>query len=362
MRCHITECNDEAISPPNIWTSGSLPSPNVCKTILNPNSSDYHPTDDLYKFDSSSSSQKRKLLLEGEHEDFEEQFYKIQRKKQLQKVAAQASLVVEDDDDSDSDEERIYQQMEWLGKQNGFTLSYDSSSDEDDDSFSDDKDYTSFEPHSKWKEDRRRLLNISMAKINDVEDPEAYLWRSVLINNTVRRLQGDDTTNYQCDSMSTYFQGNDLKNDILSNRVIHEKTDMVALNDRYKALPNNNLGASSCPVGLNEAPSSFDFPLVSASLPSEGNKTTFNAIHHKVLQNSSVFYDRSVFGEQTLNESSLTLVSKSQSSLHTFSSQSCGLQYKNPIHTEENKTEYRESTSSILDSVVYHSLMASIET
>ncbi|XP_015115969.1 uncharacterized protein LOC107040404 [Diachasma alloeum] len=50
------------------------------------------------------------------------------------------------------------------------------------------------------REERRRLLKISAGKLRRIEDPEASLCRSVLINNAVRRLQRENrdekTRNY----------------------------------------------------------------------------------------------------------------------------------------------------------------------
>lgn len=42
------------------------------------------------------------------------------------------------------------------------------------------------------REERRRLLKISAGKLRRIEDPEASLCRSVLINNAVRRLQREN--------------------------------------------------------------------------------------------------------------------------------------------------------------------------
>jgi hypothetical protein len=42
------------------------------------------------------------------------------------------------------------------------------------------------------REERRRLLKISACKLRRIEDPEASLCRSVLINNAVRRLQREN--------------------------------------------------------------------------------------------------------------------------------------------------------------------------
>uniref|UniRef100_T1ITJ5 SERTA domain-containing protein n=1 Tax=Strigamia maritima TaxID=126957 RepID=T1ITJ5_STRMM len=39
-----------------------------------------------------------------------------------------------------------------------------------------------------YKEERKRILKLSIGKLRQVDDPEVFLRRSVLINNTVRRL------------------------------------------------------------------------------------------------------------------------------------------------------------------------------
>lgn len=294
----------------------------------------------------------------------------------MQKVAARANLVVDDEDDDSDEEDKMYQQMDWIEKQSALTVSsYDSSSSssnsssDDDDSLSDEKDSSSalFVPRSKWKEERRRLLRISMAKIHSVEDPEAYLRRSVLINNTVRRLQSDVPINYRCHSLSTsYFQGNIYQNESVSSwdaSVVYRQesdSNTFTFDYQYETLQNDHVDAASSPLGCNDMPSSLNIQLACASLSSD--KITLEAIQRQVLQNGPIIYDRSSLEEQTLNDSSLSLVLKQQSPLHTFSSQPCGLQYRNPIHTEENRDEYGESSSSILDSVVYRSLIASLET
>lgn len=44
-------------------------------------------------------------------------------------------------------------------------------------------------PRLRWKDERRRVLKISMSKMKRIEDPELFLRRSVLVNNTVKKLQ-----------------------------------------------------------------------------------------------------------------------------------------------------------------------------
>lgn len=41
----------------------------------------------------------------------------------------------------------------------------------------------------KFKEERKRILKLSVKKLRSIEDPEAFLSKSVLINNTLKRLQ-----------------------------------------------------------------------------------------------------------------------------------------------------------------------------
>ena len=41
----------------------------------------------------------------------------------------------------------------------------------------------------RFREDRKRVLKLSVRKLRDIDDPESFLCRSVLINNTMKRLQ-----------------------------------------------------------------------------------------------------------------------------------------------------------------------------
>ncbi|KAG8237920.1 hypothetical protein J437_LFUL017820 [Ladona fulva] len=57
------------------------------------------------------------------------------------------------------------------------------------------------------KEERRKVLKISVAKLKRIDDPESSLRRSVLINNTVRRLQREarDEKMHRQQSVSPYL-------------------------------------------------------------------------------------------------------------------------------------------------------------
>ncbi|XP_034951223.1 uncharacterized protein [Chelonus insularis] len=78
------------------------------------------------------------------------------------------------------------------------------------------------------REERRRLLKISAGKLKRIEDPEASLCRSVLINNAVRRLQrenrDDKTRNYGLPIVS-YLDDSSKENDVSGNLIVGSESD-----------------------------------------------------------------------------------------------------------------------------------------
>lgn len=85
------------------------------------------------------------------------------------------------------------------------------------------------------KEERRKVLKISINKLKKIEDPEASLCRSVLINNTVKRLQKearDEKIHKQQLNYPRYDNDNylNLKNEFLRNEmksVVDEPQDFT---------------------------------------------------------------------------------------------------------------------------------------
>ncbi|XP_012227380.1 uncharacterized protein [Linepithema humile] len=74
------------------------------------------------------------------------------------------------------------------------------------------------------REERRRLLKISAGKLRRIEDPEASLCRSVLINNAVRRLQRENrdekTRHYGAfPIVSSYMDETSKENSIAGNLI-----------------------------------------------------------------------------------------------------------------------------------------------
>ncbi|XP_012254425.2 uncharacterized protein LOC105685148 isoform X2 [Athalia rosae] len=88
------------------------------------------------------------------------------------------------------------------------------------------------------REERRRLLKISAGKLRRIEDPEASLCRSVLINNAVRRLQRENrdeksrsyglSVTYLDDSKENSLNGSmnvdNTENDLLQRKRLGDET------------------------------------------------------------------------------------------------------------------------------------------
>jgi len=87
------------------------------------------------------------------------------------------------------------------------------------------------------KEERRKVLKISINKLKKIEDPESCLRRSVLINNTMKRLQREaredkvqkqTTVNFRC------FTTDLLKDDMEIPRPSEQLADITNLPDLKK--------------------------------------------------------------------------------------------------------------------------------
>lgn len=87
------------------------------------------------------------------------------------------------------------------------------------------------------REERRRLLKISAGKLRRIEDPEASLCRSVLINNAVRRLQRENrdekTRSYGLPVVS-YMDDASKENSVANNLIADVTDDETSSRKRYE--------------------------------------------------------------------------------------------------------------------------------
>lgn len=98
------------------------------------------------------------------------------------------------------------------------------------------------------REERRRLLKISAGKLRRIEDPEASLCRSVLINNAVRRLQRENrdekTRNYGLPVVS-YMDDASKENSVASNLIADVTDEEASSRKRYDETAPRVASASS---------------------------------------------------------------------------------------------------------------------
>ncbi|XP_076273944.1 uncharacterized protein LOC143204896 [Rhynchophorus ferrugineus] len=86
----------------------------------------------------------------------------------------------------------------------------------------------------KQKEERRKVLKISLNKLKKIDDPEASLCRSVLINNTMKRLQKenrDEKLQRQQLSYPSYDSDSFVKGDIGRQEKMSAEEDRVNAED-----------------------------------------------------------------------------------------------------------------------------------
>ncbi|EZA57049.1 hypothetical protein X777_01655 [Ooceraea biroi] len=97
------------------------------------------------------------------------------------------------------------------------------------------------------REERRRLLKISAGKLRSIDDPEASLCRSVLINNAVRRLQRENrdekTRSYGGLPIVTYLDDTSKENSV-TDILIADVTDEDVSSRKRLADDSRNDGLS----------------------------------------------------------------------------------------------------------------------
>ncbi|XP_077261402.1 uncharacterized protein LOC143896999 isoform X2 [Temnothorax americanus] len=99
------------------------------------------------------------------------------------------------------------------------------------------------------REERRRLLKISAGKLRRIEDPEASLCRSVLINNAVRRLQRENrdekTRSYGTLPVVASYMDDASKENNIAGSFIADVTDEETSSKKRLADDSRNDGLNS---------------------------------------------------------------------------------------------------------------------
>lgn len=177
-------------------------------------------------------------------------------------------------------------------------------------------------PRLRGKDERRKVLKISISKLRLIDDPEVFLRRSVLVNNTLKRLQkeirDEKSTQRFYDVRSAW-------------RPLPEETCFETLVDspakRRREMEPEDLRQESS----DEEIFGVSSEVVRVSLPKPASSSSSSS-------SSSESEDEASETQET---------SKSEAG---SSSVNCATQYRR-----------LEDSVSVLDSVVYHSLIASLE-
>ncbi|XP_003748588.2 uncharacterized protein LOC100905019 [Galendromus occidentalis] len=186
-------------------------------------------------------------------------------------------------------------------------------------------------PRLRGKDERRKVLKISISKLRLIDDPEVFLRRSVLVNNTLKKLQKE----IRDERSSQRFY--DVRNPW---RPVAEETCLEAMEppskrrreteaERLESSDEEIFGVSSDVVRVSVPKPTG----VSSSSSSSSSSESEDESAEQMLHNSGGF-----------NCQTSPRDSKEQSSV------TCASQFRR-----------LEDSVSVLDSVVYHSLIASLE-
>lgn len=249
----------------------------------------------------------------------------------------------------------------------------------------------------RWKDERKRVLKLSISKLAEIEDPELCMHRSVVINNTVKRLHTDIKNERQA-KLRLKQQRMDLFNDRFHSVEQHhqrfsssnfDKVSSLSAADTFDdsscdemfgisedflrvtipdrrvptPLPTNSIGQSNSEDSRDSEMDTSETPVASR----DGQTTCYaNASNSVTYANAADSASSSTFNARRTDSSSN---SNGGSSSNTVCSPT-----RRPVSNSGSQcaTQYRTSRDvgsessfpprvPILDSVVYHSLLASLE-
>uniref|UniRef100_T1IQT4 SERTA domain-containing protein n=1 Tax=Strigamia maritima TaxID=126957 RepID=T1IQT4_STRMM len=194
----------------------------------------------------------------------------------------------------------------------------------------------------RYKEERKRVLKLSISKLRQIDDPEVFLRRSVLISNTIKRLHREvreEKLNRNLRLSRTPFE------DITSQSQTHTSSKSNSEND-------DSLSTNFLEVNVIKEPNRSQTPSVLDKPPCKRLRldTSQEDMKTNQLQSLSEEIQSPITEMQSIFESTPMLQSKEKggnSLERQYSQYSCG---QSTIFGDQ------------LQSVVFHSLITSMET
>lgn len=255
----------------------------------------------------------------------------------------------------------------------------------------------------RWKDERKRVLKLSLSKLAEIEDPELCMHRSVVINNTVKRLHMDIKNERQA-KLRQRQQRMDLFNERFHST---ERIGSTDSSQSSKVSPSvDSYDDSSCdemfgisedflrvtipdrrvptpiptnPINQSVSEDSRDSQMDTSEPPvtSRDSQTTCYSSTNNSLMSCDTAMDSAsssslnarrtgatnAAATTTTNSNSSNGSSSSPrrlvSSVPTNSGSQCATQYRTSRDASSNSSF--DPRVPILDTVVYHSLLASLE-
>jgi len=150
-------------------------------------------------------------------------------------------------------------------------------------------------PRYRFKEERKKVLKMSVRKLKQIEDPETFLCRSVLINNTMKRIQAEireeksnksrkwlmHDTNDECPSISVIQSTRNSLTSIITADAMHNKDDLDEECDNTSFCHNFTEGQQQ----KEESEKFFDSPAVTNKVDTLDNEYK---LQHEFSKNSVV--------------------------------------------------------------------------
>lgn len=234
-------------------------------------------------------------------------------------------------------------------------------------------------PRMRWKDERRKVLKLSLNKLRRIKDPEIFLCRSVLINNTVKHLQREireeKTSRHHAVGRTSYISGTCSSSTDPGSFASHSSSKSWSFDaEPADVIPRkascDSVSFSSV-SGTEEGISNYDelFNLEEVlqidercrqSMPhtesASGQLTSCHSVAFTCpVPNSNNECPKHVYSSRCRGKSQ-----DDRSSRRPASPNPCATQYR--INHDSYRSDAPSHGSSVLDSVVYQSLLASLET
>lgn len=205
------------------------------------------------------------------------------------------------------------------------------------------------------KDERRKVLKISISKLRLIDDPEVFLRRSVLVNNTLKKLQKeirDEKTSQRFYDVRSAWRplAEETCFDSSLDPPAKRRKDSEPEDLRQESSDEEIFGVSSDVVRVS-VPKPLNTTCSSSSSSSESEDENTDSAQHQMMTGINQNDCMILCNNKGDNNNKDADVLQTQQQASSPNSVTCATQFR----------RLEDSGVSVLDSVVYHSLIASLE-